>query len=97
MSKLKAKQLDKVLLQFFWDLVSIDESARIKTSAELIRYIDGKQKEWIDSKNQLGDYCPQLEYSTNRLIKGLTSPREGARQGFALALTEVRLHNDLII
>lgn len=30
-----------------------------------------------------------MEYSLKRLVKGLASSREGARQGFALALTEV--------
>ncbi len=32
---------------------------------------------------------PQLQYSLDRLTKGLYSQREGAKQGFSLALTEV--------
>jgi len=34
--------------------------------------------------------CPSLAYALKRLTRGLASSRAGARQGFALALTEVR-------
>jgi DNA polymerase phi len=34
-------------------------------------------------------YGPDIAYSLIRLTRGLASPREGARQGFALALTEL--------
>jgi len=33
--------------------------------------------------------CPTLSYSLKRLTRGLASSRAGARQGFALALTEI--------
>ena len=37
--------------------------------------------------------CPSLAYALKRLTRGLASSRAGARQGFALALTEVRKSN----
>lgn len=33
--------------------------------------------------------CAELEYSTQRLVKGLSSHRKGARHGFYTALVEV--------
>jgi hypothetical protein len=35
--------------------------------------------------------APDVAYSIRRLIRGLASPRESSRLGFAVALTEVRL------
>jgi DNA polymerase phi len=39
----------------------------------------------LDSLNS-----PDLAYSVRRLVRGLASPRESSRLGFAVALTEVR-------
>lgn len=36
-----------------------------------------------------------VSYSIRRLVRGLASPRESSRQGFAVALTEVRLDDPL--
>ena len=33
--------------------------------------------------------CDELKYSVTRLVKGLASSRKGARQGFAMVLTEI--------
>jgi DNA polymerase phi len=33
-----------------------------------------------------------VPYSLKRLVRGLASPRESSRIGFAVALTEVRVH-----
>ena len=41
--------------------------------------------------------CDNLSYSVKRLVRGLSSNRDGARQGFAVCLTEVSatVHNSL--
>ena len=42
-------------------------------------------KDNLDSGN-----APDVSYSLRRLVRGLASPRESSRLGFAVALTEVR-------
>eukprot|EP00057_Strongylocentrotus_purpuratus_P019706 XP_011674180.1 PREDICTED: myb-binding protein 1A-like protein [Strongylocentrotus purpuratus] len=34
-------------------------------------------------------YCSEVTYSLRRLVRGLASSRKGARQGYAIALTEL--------
>jgi DNA polymerase phi len=46
-----------------------------------------------DTKRVWESKChPEVEYIVKRLIKGLPSSRDGARQGFSIALTEVFIH-----
>lgn len=40
--------------------------------------------------------CPSLSYALKRLTRGLASSRAGARQGFALALTEILAHMPVV-
>jgi len=47
---------------------------------------DERNKDVLDAMN-----APDVSYSIRRLIRGLASPRESSRLGFAVALTEVRL------
>jgi hypothetical protein len=75
---------DKDYLQFYWDLASEDATIRLAACDKLVKYLqddialsnDAKRKEYQD-------------YTLKRLIKGLTSPRDFARQGFATSLCEV--------
>ena len=39
--------------------------------------------------------APDVSYSIRRLVRGLASPRESSRLGFAVALTEVRTSSDI--
>jgi hypothetical protein len=75
---------DEKLLQFFWDLASVDAFQRASTTKELILHL----KESTD-KAGTDLILPATEYTLKRLIRGLNSSREGARQGFATALTQV--------
>jgi DNA polymerase phi len=43
------------------------------------------RKDSLDRSN-----APDVAYSIRRLVRGLASPRESSRLGFAVALTEVR-------
>ena len=45
---------------------------------------DTKKSDGLDSQN-----AQDVSYSLRRLIRGLASPRESSRLGFAVALTEV--------
>jgi len=69
------------ILQYFWDLASTDESARLAAATDLVITL---------SKETDEAFKIDIDYSTKRLIRGLASSRAGARQGFAVALTEVR-------
>ena len=47
---------------------------------------DNKKSDGLDALN-----AQDVSYSLRRLIRGLASPRESSRLGFAVALTEVRI------
>lgn len=110
-------EISKEVMQFFWDLASVDDGERITAAKNLIETLHTRQQQYekehgikreepasgafttaikIISKKDTapkdGDddklYSPELAYTLKRLIRGLSSSREGARQGFALALTE---------
>ena len=90
------------LLQYFWDLASLDAQIRQKATLSMATYLQGCQSAFTPSSNAtpaskegdsaaaLGEHCaPEVQYAIQRLVRGLTSSRRGARQGFALALTEI--------
>eukprot|EP01125_Pyxidicula_operculata_P012838 TRINITY_DN4231_c0_g1_i1.p1 TRINITY_DN4231_c0_g1~~TRINITY_DN4231_c0_g1_i1.p1 ORF type:complete len:1287 (+),score=379.66 TRINITY_DN4231_c0_g1_i1:74-3934(+) len=76
-------------LQLFWDLSSVDDRVRENAAASLITSLDSFQSKYTDVEKSGNIYCPELVYTLDRLTKGLSSSRDGARQGFALALTEI--------
>lgn len=63
---------DKEFMQLFWDLAVDDVNVRTKAAAKVCA-IDIPQN--------------YKSYTLKRLVKGLTSPRDSARLGFATALT----------
>lgn len=91
-------------MQLYWDLASIDPTVRQNASQTLIRVLADFQKDHESSlesrSNDLADTEEELDalcaadvsYAIRRLIRGLPSSRQGARQGFSLALTEVNRH-----
>lgn len=70
------------ILQYFWDLASVEETVRIAAATSLISALSQESSETFKT---------DMDYSVKRLIRGLASSRAGARQGFAVALTEVRI------
>eukprot|EP00698_Gefionella_okellyi_P019633 TRINITY_DN6047_c0_g1_i1.p1 TRINITY_DN6047_c0_g1~~TRINITY_DN6047_c0_g1_i1.p1 ORF type:complete len:1253 (-),score=340.59 TRINITY_DN6047_c0_g1_i1:55-3789(-) len=64
----------------FWDLAASDESLRLTAASRLLAILSTKTGD---------DQKQTLDYSLKRLVRGLASSRDGARQGFALALTEL--------
>jgi len=77
------KSNNKNLLSYFWNLASLDDSVRSKSVAGLLNELKNTKK--VDD----------LNYTTQRLVKGLSSSRKAARQGFATALTHLmnEFHN----
>ncbi|RCH79723.1 DNA-directed DNA polymerase, partial [Rhizopus stolonifer] len=94
-------------LQLYWDLASFDPSARqiaahslIKTLAEFQKNheetLENKQ-DIVDTEEKLDLLCASdVSYAVRRLLRGLASSRQGARQGFSLALTELLAIVDII-
>jgi DNA polymerase phi len=66
---------DKDFLQCFWDLASDDSSKRIAASVRIVEFVAKNLDE-------------ERDYALKRLIKGLGSSRDSARQGFATCLSE---------
>lgn len=71
---------DSEFKQFFWDLVVDDKEKRSKAGHGLLASLSNKNGE------QQVEY---VNYSLERLVKGLGSNRECARLGFATALCEL--------
>lgn len=86
-------------LQLYWDLASFDPSVRQRAAHSLIKTLAEFQKtheealeqiDVADTEEKLDALCASdVSYAVRRLIRGLSSSRQGARQGFSLALTEV--------
>lgn len=86
-------------LQLYWDLASIDPKVRESATQKLVQTLADFQKAHeeslgekkpVDTEGALDSQCaPDVSYALRRLTRGLSSSRQGARQGFSLALTEV--------
>jgi DNA polymerase phi len=75
------------VLSFFWELAALNVDRRVKAAASLITALRTAQAEFEDGSS--GALSPDLVYAVRRLVRGLASPRDGARQGFGAALIEV--------
>lgn len=71
------------VMSSFYDLSSLDVAARVKAAAQILHGVYTSQK---DEPHAQG---PVLKYCLKRLVKGLSSDRDGARQGYAMALVEL--------
>jgi hypothetical protein len=87
----------------FWDLASLNPQARTDSAARLLKYLKSIETSISDngSKNGAASLAgndpaqfAELGYALKRLLRGLSSSRDAARQGFALALAEVRCFFD---
>lgn len=92
-------------LPLYWNLSSLVKKDRVDASAKLIAALEQFQTYLIpkvvsensDDSDQSDDNAddldtrnaPDVSYAIRRLIRGLASPRESSRLGFAVALTEV--------
>lgn len=78
------------LLEHFWKLAAVDEEERVTAAAALVLNVleaqqDANAVEGADVHNQ----CPALVYTLKRLVRGLSSGRKAARQGYCTALTQL--------
>ncbi|XP_065891483.1 uncharacterized protein [Dysidea avara] len=78
---------EKSVLGPFWGLASNDNVKQLQSAKELIVLLRNSQDEHELSSGS--GLCDNLSYSVERLVRGLSSNRDGARQGFTVCLTEV--------
>lgn len=71
-------QKNREFLNCFWDLAVNDAELRIQASNSLLLLLSKSESIVEDS-----------DYTTKRLVRGLSSSRESARQGFSSCLTEL--------
>jgi DNA polymerase phi len=81
-------------LSFYWDLASNDPVKRQKSCVALTKTLAKFQANFspktINTLEDIKTECaPDVAYALKRLMRGLSSSRDGARQGFSVALTEV--------
>ncbi|KAJ3193239.1 hypothetical protein HK101_005175 [Irineochytrium annulatum] len=84
-------------LHFYSDLAQLDPALRLQATDSLIQILlqlqadhDAELDESHLESEDIEVRCPQdVSYGIQRLIRGLPSSRVAARQGFALALTEL--------
>ncbi|XP_078335491.1 myb-binding protein 1A-like protein [Crassostrea virginica] len=77
-----AHKVDKSILNKFWQLAECNQTKIIQASKELTEEL---------SRRQIDESCisDELQYSINRLVKGLASSRQSARHGFSVALCQI--------
>lgn len=84
-------------LPLFWNLSSASKKERIDASVKLVGSLEVFQSRFVPKESDTsGSDLDELDalnaqdvsYSIRRLIRGLASPRESSRLGFAVALTE---------
>ncbi|RKP13124.1 DNA polymerase phi-domain-containing protein [Piptocephalis cylindrospora] len=97
-------------LPLYWDLASMEASKRLGAATSLIRQLQDFQTAFTQGLSEkdvtkrpsltletLDLYCAKdVAYALRRLFRGLASSREGARQGFSLALTELLTSLDFV-
>lgn len=71
---------DKEFMQHFWDLAVDDAEVRMAAAAK------------VTANDIPSNY---KSYTLKRLVKGLTSPRDSARLGFATALTQFLVNHQV--
>jgi|SRR5712671_4277440 len=75
--------LEKFQASFEQKSADLDVSSNEDDGASIVGNTDHDST--LDALN-----APDVAYSVRRLVRGLASPRESSRLGFAVALTEVR-------
>ncbi|KAJ7063164.1 DNA polymerase phi-domain-containing protein [Mycena amicta] len=97
-------------LPLFWNLSSASKKERLDASVKLIATLEQFQSQFTPKQDSEDDadedavkkdpldlFNPQdISYSIRRLIRGLASPRESSRLGFAVALTELLSRLDTV-
>ncbi|MDP2435353.1 MAG: hypothetical protein Q8P67_06390, partial [archaeon] len=79
-------------LDYFYLLSSYDEAERLSAAWALCSFLEASQMAYLGLPSEdrgASELCPDLEYSFQRLIGGLFTNEDAARQGFSVALVEL--------
>ncbi|GFT97312.1 myb-binding protein 1A-like protein [Nephila pilipes] len=87
------KKVDKNFLDLFWKLTNHKSKSRIDACGDILHILRRKQDEAENKDEPIKD----LQYCIERLVKGLASPRDSARLGFSLLLTEIIKHIHVVL
>ncbi|KAJ3352259.1 DNA-directed DNA polymerase, partial [Kappamyces sp. JEL0680] len=90
----------KGTLAYYWNLASIEEKVRTEAAFQLVSALQSLQnahqqeaglptKVLADVEDIKAASATDVSYALKRLLRGLSSSRDGARQGFSVALTEL--------
>ncbi|KAI9091861.1 DNA polymerase phi-domain-containing protein [Phlyctochytrium arcticum] len=85
------------MMALYWELASLDSSIRLRAAEKLTtslakfqESVPAPAKNVTVTEENLEKFCaPDVLYGYKRLLRGLPSSRDGARQGFSVALTEL--------
>ncbi|GLE04057.1 hypothetical protein PINS_up012968 [Pythium insidiosum] len=69
-------------LKLFWTLAETDVAVRSAAAAQLITHLQQQQQQ-----QQTAAFEAEVQYTLKRLVRGLASSRDAARQGFSAALS----------
>ena len=78
------------ILSFFWDLASVDAAKRVHAGDLLLQALTKSQGSGTDASSD-------LTYTIKRLVRGLASSRDAARQGFGAVLIEVLITHASVV
>lgn len=75
----------------FWHLTNEDFNIRVKATLSLLKTLElsNKNSKKHAENSAFKGVNADINYTLDRLIKGLLAKRSSAREGFALALSEV--------
>lgn len=81
---------DKDFLGLFWKLSSPVDEVRLQASDKVVTILLAKQLEHKATEGtQASQWCPDVNYSLERLTQGLASDRKASRLGFSAVLTHL--------
>lgn len=79
-------------LQQFWDLASPQRSTRQNAACGIVKHVLQQQSRVPgNASNEEPALAEDTTYALKRLVRGITSSRDAARQGFSACLTELLL------
>jgi hypothetical protein len=76
----------------FEKLWEADDTLRLAAIADFVAGLEPATSTPTTSSTSLDDLHPDVLYALKRLVRGLASPRDAARIGFSVALTELLAH-----
>ena len=78
---------NKAFMGLFWGLSSADAEKRVGAAAALVAAVQTAQQRVRSLGAQT--HSAELDFALKKLLRGLSSTREGTRDGSAVALTQL--------